>query len=80
VVASKTFLITIGYRSFTGLVARDLLVGPWKVPVADCGVTATSFYVNTGEAMAMRQRSPLAQLDAPDSGRRAIGETLTNNA
>ncbi|MDB5983221.1 MAG: purL, partial [Pseudomonas sp.] len=79
-VASKSFLITIGDRTITGLVARDQMVGPWQVPVADCAVTATSFDVNTGEAMAMGERTPLALLDAPASGRMAIGETLTNIA
>ena len=79
-VASKSFLITIGDRTITGLVARDQMVGPWQVPVADCAVTATSFDVNTGEAMAMGERTPLALLDAPASGRMAIGEVLTNLA
>ncbi|HLD64908.1 MAG TPA: phosphoribosylformylglycinamidine synthase, partial [Pseudomonas sp.] len=79
-VASKSFLITIGDRSITGLVARDQMVGPWQVPVADCAVTASSFDVHCGEAMAMGERTPLALLDAPASGRMAIGETLTNIA
>ncbi|SFT53314.1 phosphoribosylformylglycinamidine synthase [Pseudomonas marincola] len=79
-VASKNFLITIGDRTITGLVARDQMVGPWQVPVADCAVTATSFDAYTGEAMAMGERTPLALLDAPASGRMAIGETLTNMA
>jgi phosphoribosylformylglycinamidine synthase len=79
-VASKNFLITIGDRSITGLVNRDQMVGPWQVPVADVAVTATSFDVYTGEAMAMGERTPLALLDAPASGRMAIGETLTNIA
>ncbi|MGK9065473.1 phosphoribosylformylglycinamidine synthase [Stutzerimonas chloritidismutans] len=79
-VASKSFLITIGDRSITGMVARDQMVGPWQVPVADCAVTTTSFDVYTGEAMAMGERTPVALLDAPASGRMAIGETLTNLA
>jgi len=79
-VASKSFLITIGDRTITGLVARDQMVGPWQVPVADVAVTATSFDVYTGEAMAMGERTPLALLNAPASGRMAIGETLTNIA
>ena len=79
-VASKSFLITIGDRSITGMVARDQMVGPWQVPVADCAVTTTSYDVNTGEAMALGERTPLALLDAPASGRMAIGETLTNLA
>src|SRR5690606_28623623 len=79
-VASKNFLITIGDRSITGLVARDQMVGPWQVPVADCAVTATSFDVHTGEAMAMGERTPLALLDAPASGRMAVAETATNLA
>jgi phosphoribosylformylglycinamidine synthase len=79
-VASKSFLITIGDRSITGLVARDQMVGPWQVPVADVAVTATSFDVYTGEAMALGERTPLALLDAPASARMAVGETLTNLA
>ncbi|MDH4584774.1 phosphoribosylformylglycinamidine synthase [Pseudomonas sp. BN415] len=79
-VASKNFLITIGDRTITGLVARDQMVGPWQVPVADCAVTATSFDVYTGEAMAMGERTPLALLNAPASGRMAVGETITNLA
>ncbi|HRL92655.1 MAG TPA: phosphoribosylformylglycinamidine synthase [Pseudomonas sp.] len=79
-VASKSFLITIGDRSITGLVARDQMVGPWQVPVADVAVTNTSFDVYCGEAMAMGERTPLALLDAAASGRMAIGETLTNIA
>jgi phosphoribosylformylglycinamidine synthase len=79
-VASKSFLITIGDRSITGMVARDQMVGPWQVPVADVAVTTTGFDVYTGEAMAVGERTPLALLDAPASGRMAIGETLTNMA
>ena len=79
-VASKSFLITIGDRSITGTVARDQMVGPWQVPVADCAVTTTSYDSYTGEAMAMGERTPLALLDAPASGRMAIGEAITNIA
>ncbi|MDX8383635.1 MAG: phosphoribosylformylglycinamidine synthase [Ghiorsea sp.] len=79
-VASKEFLITIGDRSVTGLVARDQMVGPWQVPVADVAVTATDFTHYTGEAMAMGERTPLAVLNAAASGRMAIGEALTNVA
>ncbi len=79
-VASKNFLITIGDRSITGLVARDQMVGPWQVPVADCAVTASSFSGFTGEAMAVGERSPVALINAPASGRMAIGEAITNIA
>jgi phosphoribosylformylglycinamidine synthase len=79
-VADKSFLIHIGDRSVTGLVARDQMVGPWQIPVADVAVTATGFYAHTGEAMAMGERSPLALIDGPASGRMAIGEALTNLA
>jgi len=79
-VADKSFLIHIGDRSVGGLVARDQMVGPWQVPVADVGVTATGFHAHTGEAMAMGERTPLALIDAPASGRMAIGEALTNLA
>jgi phosphoribosylformylglycinamidine synthase len=79
-VASKNFLITIGDRSITGMVARDQLVGPWQVPVADVAVTTSSLDSYTGEAMTMGERTPIALLDAPASGRMAVGEALTNLA
>jgi phosphoribosylformylglycinamidine synthase len=79
-VADKSFLITIGDRTVTGLVCRDQMVGPWQVPVSDVAVTTTSFDVYTGEAMAMGERAPLAVLNAPASGRMAVGEALTNIA
>jgi phosphoribosylformylglycinamidine synthase len=79
-VANKTFLITIGDRTITGLVHRDQLVGPWQVPVADAAVTATSYNHYTGEAMAMGERTPLALFDAAASGRMAIAEAITNIA
>ncbi len=79
-VADKSFLITIGDRSVTGLVCRDQMVGPWQVPVSDVAVTATSFDTDSGEAMALGERTPLAVLDAPASGRMAVGEALTNIA
>jgi phosphoribosylformylglycinamidine synthase len=79
-VASKSFLITIGDRSITGQVARDQMVGPWQVPVADCAVTTASFDTYAGEAMAMGERTPLALVDSPASGRMAVGETVTNMA
>ena len=79
-VADKTFLISIGDRSITGLIARDQMVGPWQVPVADVAVTLAGFNSYAGEAMAVGERTPLALLDAPSSGRMAIGEALTNIA
>ncbi|MBI4755304.1 MAG: phosphoribosylformylglycinamidine synthase [Betaproteobacteria bacterium] len=79
-VASKSFLITIGDRTVGGLTVRDQMVGPWQVPVADCAVTAMSFEGYLGEAFAMGERTPLAVLDAPASGRMAVGEALTNLA
>ena len=79
-VASKSFLITIGDRTVGGLVARDPMVGPWQVPVADVAVTAASFDVTTGEAMAIGERAPLALINPVASGRMAIGEALTNIA
>jgi phosphoribosylformylglycinamidine synthase len=79
-VACKSFLITIGDRTVTGLVARDQMVGPWQIPVADVAVTCSSFNVYTGEAMAMGERPPVALLHAAASGRMAIGEAITNIA
>ena len=77
-VASKSFLITIGDRSVGGLTARDQFVGPWQVPVADVAVTAMSFHGYRGEAFAMGERTPLACVDAPASGRLAVCEAVLN--
>ena len=79
-VANKSFLITIGDRSVGGMVCRDQMVGPWQVPVADVAVTTASFQGYCGEAMAMGERTPVALLDAPASGRLAIAEAITNIA
>ncbi|HUW37200.1 MAG TPA: phosphoribosylformylglycinamidine synthase [Rhodocyclaceae bacterium] len=79
-VASKNFLITIGDRSVGGMTARDQMVGPWQVPVADCAVTAMGFDTNLGEAFAIGERTPLALVDAAAAGRMAVGEALTNLA
>jgi len=79
-VADKTFLITIGDRSITGMVARDQLVGPWQIPVADVAVTTVDYASTRGEAMAMGERTPVALLDGPASARLAIGEAITNLA
>jgi len=79
-VADKTFLITIGDRSVTGLVARDQMVGPWQVPVSDVAVTASDYHGYTGEAMAVGERTPLALVDHAASARMAVGEALTNIA
>ncbi len=77
-IADKSFLITIGDRSVGGLISRDQMVGPWQVPVADAAVTSSSYEGYRGEAMAMGERSPVAVLDAPASGRLAVAEAITN--
>jgi phosphoribosylformylglycinamidine synthase len=77
-VADKTFLITIGDRSVGGLISRDQMVGPWQVPVSDVAVTIADYTGNAGEAMAMGERTPIAVLDAPASGRLAVAEAVTN--
>jgi phosphoribosylformylglycinamidine synthase len=77
-VASKRFLITIGDRSVGGMTHRDQMVGPWQVPVADVAVTLADYQGFAGEAMSMGERTPLAALDAPASGRMAVAEALTN--
>jgi phosphoribosylformylglycinamidine synthase len=79
-IASKSFLITIGDRSVTGMVHRDQMVGPWQVPVADNAVTTVSYDSYRGEAMSMGERTPMALVNAPASGRMAIAEAITNLA
>ncbi len=77
-VASKRFLVAIGDRTVGGLTHRDQMVGPWQVPVADVAVTLADYDGFAGEAMASGERPPLAGVDAPASGRMAVGEALTN--
>jgi phosphoribosylformylglycinamidine synthase len=77
-IADKSFLITIGDRTVGGLISRDQMVGPWQVPVADAAVSLSSYEEYSGEAMAMGERTPVAVLDAPASGRLAVAEALTN--
>eukprot|EP01059_Diplonema_ambulator_P004072 TRINITY_DN13760_c0_g3_i1.p1 TRINITY_DN13760_c0_g3~~TRINITY_DN13760_c0_g3_i1.p1 ORF type:complete len:1296 (+),score=515.77 TRINITY_DN13760_c0_g3_i1:77-3964(+) len=77
-VASKNFLITIGDRSVTGLVARDQMVGRWQVPVSDVSVTASSYDSHYGEAMSNGERTPVAVIDGPSSAGLAVGEAITN--
>ncbi|MGO2148600.1 MULTISPECIES: phosphoribosylformylglycinamidine synthase [Halomonas] len=79
-VASKSFLITIGDRSITGQVARDQMVGPWQVPVADVAVTTASYDTHAGEAMAMGERPPVALINPAASARLAVAEAITNLA
>lgn len=79
-VGSKSFLITIGDRSVGGLTARDQMVGPWQVPVADCAVTTLGFTTHRGEAMAVGERTPLAVINSAAASRMAIGEAVTNIA
>ena len=79
-IAEKTFLITIGDRSVTGLVAHDQMVGPWQVPVANCAVTAATYDTYHGEAMSLGERTPAALLNYGASARLAVAESLTNIA
>jgi phosphoribosylformylglycinamidine synthase len=77
-VAAKNFLVSIGDRSVGGLTARDQMIGPWQLPVADCAITLAGFQGNAGEVMAIGERTPLALLDAAASARMAVGEAITN--
>jgi phosphoribosylformylglycinamidine synthase len=77
-IADKSLLITIGDRTVGGMISRDQMVGPWQVPVADVAVSLNSFDGYGGEAMAMGERTPVAVLNAPASGRLAVGEAITN--
>ncbi|RMH87752.1 phosphoribosylformylglycinamidine synthase [Lysobacter pythonis] len=77
-VAAKSFLVTIGDRSVGGLTARDQMVGPWQLPVADCAITLAGYEGFTGEAMAVGERTPLALIDAAAAARMAVGEAITN--
>ena len=77
-VASKKFLITIGDRNVGGLITQEQMVGPWQVPVSDVAVAALSFDADTGQAMSLGERAPLAVIDAAASARMAVAEAITN--
>ncbi|RNF84325.1 phosphoribosylformylglycinamidine synthase [Montanilutibacter psychrotolerans] len=77
-VASKNFLVSIGDRTVGGLTARDQMIGPWQLPLADCAITFSGFDGHTGEAMAIGERTPLALIDAAAAARMAVGEAITN--
>ena len=77
-VASKNFLITIGDRTVTGLVARDQMIGPWQVPVADCAISLSDYVGYQGEVMSIGEKTPLALSNAPAAARMSVGEALTN--
>ena len=79
-VGDKTFLVTIADRTITGMIARDQMVGPWQVPVADVAVTTSTVDDISGEAMAMGERTPVALLDYGASARMAVAEAITNIA
>ncbi len=79
-VAAKNFLITIGDRSVGGMTARDQMVGPWQMPVADCAITLSDFFEHAGEAMSIGERTPLALIDSAAAARMAVGEAITNLA
>jgi phosphoribosylformylglycinamidine synthase len=79
-VSSKSFLISIGDRSVTGLIAQDQMVGPWQVPVSDVAVTKSTFDSITGEAFAIGEKAPIALTNGAASARMAVSEALTNIA
>ncbi len=77
-IASKNFLITIADRSVTGLVARDQMIGPWQVPVADCAISLSDYSGYQGEAMSIGEKTPLSLINAASAARMSVGEALTN--
>ncbi len=77
-VASKNFLITIADRSVTGLIARDQMIGPWQVPVADCAISLADYSGYQGEAMSIGEKTPLSLINATAAARMSVGEALTN--
>jgi phosphoribosylformylglycinamidine synthase len=77
-IASKNFLITIADRSVTGLVARDQMIGPWQVPVADCAISLSDYSGYQGEAMSIGEKTPLSLINAAAAARMSVGEALTN--
>ncbi|MCB1985132.1 MAG: phosphoribosylformylglycinamidine synthase [Burkholderiales bacterium] len=79
-VADKTFLISIGDRSVGGMTARDQMVGPWQIPVADVAVTMMGYQTYFGEAFSIGERTPLALIDSAAAARMAVGEAITNIA
>ena len=77
-VSSKSFLITIGDRTVSGMVARDQFVGPYQVPVSDYSMSLRSFTSNEGEVVTIGEKPTLALTNPAASMRMALGEALTN--
>ena len=77
-IASKNFLITIADRSVTGLIARDQMIGPWQVPVADCAISLSDYLGYQGEAMSIGEKTPISLINAAAAARMSVGEALTN--
>tara|TARA_Y100001936_G_scaffold252983_1_gene315173 strand:+ start:408 stop:4415 length:4008 start_codon:yes stop_codon:yes gene_type:complete len=80
VVSDKTFLISIGDRTVGGVTARDQMVGPWQIPVADVAVTSMGYQTYQGEAFALGEKAPLSLINAASAARMAVGEAVTNIA
>ena len=77
-IASKNFLITIADRTVTGLIARDQMIGPWQVPVADCAISLSDFDGYQGEAMSIGEKTPISLINSASAARMSVGEALTN--
>ena len=79
-VASKSFLITIGDRTVSGMVARDQFVGPYQVPVSDYSLSMRSYTSKKGEVVSIGEKPTIAVSNAGASMRMALAEALTNMA
>ncbi len=77
-VGSKHFLTRKVDRSVGGLCAQQQTVGPLQLTLADCAVTARSFFGTTGIATAIGEQAVKGLIDTEAGGRMSLAEAMTN--
>ena len=77
-VSDKGFLITIGDRSVSGLVARDQMIGQHQIPVSNVAITLSDIDSLHGQVMTIGERPLIAINNAVSSVEMAFGEMITN--
>ena len=77
-VSDKSFLITIGDRSVSGLVSRDQMIGDYQVPVSNVAATLTDMNSKSGEVITIGERPIPSIYNVSSSIDLSLGEIITN--
>ncbi|MBN2590015.1 MAG: phosphoribosylformylglycinamidine synthase, partial [Sedimentisphaerales bacterium] len=77
-VGSKHFLTRKVDRSVGGLSAQQQTVGACQLTIADCAVTARSFFETTGIATAIGEQPVKGLVQTQAGGKMSLAEALTN--